>query len=218
MPRLPAEAPFTAKAGPLSGQGWPSYRRVRDCRDMHWQMAENQIPYTGKELRSGWIAQTIGLDGHAIVGFIGPCRVALENMVDQKDVQRGVGIRAALMLHFIAEHFDDRLPQAILRQRLLICLTGEILRDRQPDLPLRRSGDDLFVEDRKLSVSIATASPVSTLIHFALNIDPTDAPVPAIGLDELGIVPEEIAPEIMAAYVAEMESCEAACHKVRGVP
>lgn len=181
-------------------------------------MAQTQIPYTGKELRSRWIDQTFGLDSNAIVAFVGPCDVPLENMVDQADVRRGVGIRAALMLHFIAEHFDDRLEQAVLRQRLLVCLTREILQQRRPDVRLRRDGDDLFVEDRKLSVSIATASPVSTLIHFALNIDPTGAPVPAIGLDELGIVPEEIAPQIMQAYVAEMESCAAARGKVRGVP
>ena len=181
-------------------------------------MAEDQIPYTGRELRSLWIAETFNLRGDAIVAFIGPCDVSLENMVDQADVQRGVGIQAALMLHFIAEHPNDSLPQAILRQRLLVCLTSEILRQRQPDIPLRRHGDDLYVDDRKLSVSIATASPVSTLIHLGLNIDPAGAPVAAIGLDELGIAPAEIAPQIMQAYVAEMESCATAQWKVKGVP
>ena len=186
--------------------------------DMHWHMADNQLAYTGKELRSLWIAQTFDLPGDAIVAFVGPADVPVANMVDQADVQRGVGIQAAAMLHFVAEHFDDTLSQAVLRQRLVVCLASEILRQQQPDLPLRRSGDDLYVDDRKLSVSIATASPVSTLIHLGLNIDPTGAPVAAIGLDELRIAPAEIAPQIMQAYVTEMESCAAARWKVRGVP
>ena len=185
---------------------------------MHWHMAPDQIEYTGKELHSLWIARTFNLSGDVLLGFIGPCNVPVENLVDQEDVRRGVGIRAALMLHFIAEHFDDSLDQAILRQRLLVCVTGELLRQRRPDLPLRRRGDDVLVEDRKLSVSITTASPVSTLIHLGLNIDPTGAPVPAIGLAELGISPEEIAPQIMQGYVAELESCAAARCKVKAVP
>ena len=41
------------------------------------------------------------------------------------------------------------------------------------------AGDDLYVGDRKLSISIAAPSPTSALIHFALNIDPTGAPVRA---------------------------------------
>ncbi len=201
-----------------SGQGWPSYNRMGDYRDMHWHMADEEIAYTGKELHSLWIAQTFNLYGDAIVGFVGQCRVALENMVDQADVQRGVGIKAASMLHFIAEHFDDSLEQAILRQRLLVCLTSEILGQQRPDLKLDRRGDDLFVGDRKLSVSIATASPVSTLIHLGLNIDPAGAPVAAVGLEELGLHATQIAPEVMQAYVTEMESCAAARAKVRGVP
>ncbi len=201
-----------------SGQGWPSHNRMRDYRDMHWHMTDEEIAYTGKELHSLWIAETFDLHGDAIVAFIGPCDVSLENMVDQADVQRGVGIKAASMLHFICEHFDDSLEQAILRQRLLVCLTSEILRQQQPDLKLDRRGDDLFVGDRKLSVSIATASPVSTLIHLGLNIDPTGAPVAAVGLEELGLQATQIAPEVMQAYVTEMESCVAARSKVRGVP
>jgi len=184
---------------------------------MQWHWLAQEIPYTGCELRSCWIADTAGIEGDAIVAFIGPCQVSLEHMVDMEDVRQGVPIKAARMLHFLAEHLDTDLARTVLRQRLLVCRAAEIL-NQTSMRQIRRDGDDLFVEDRKLSVSIATASPASTLIHLGLNIDPSGAPVPAIGLDELGVPAPDVAKQIMAAYVEEMQSVEAAQRKVRGVP
>ncbi len=184
---------------------------------MQWRWLSQEIPYAGRELRSGWIADTAAIEGDALVAFVGPCEVPLENMVDMEDVRRGVPIKAARMLHFLVEHFDTDLARTVLRQRLLVCLTAEILNQASAQ-HVRRDGDDLFVGERKLSVSIATGSPTSTLIHLGLNIDPSGAPVPAIGLDELSISAPEIAKQIMAAYVEEMQSCETARNKVRRVP
>jgi len=184
---------------------------------MQWRWLSQEIPYTGCELRSGWIADTAGIEGEALVAFVGPCEVPLEHMVDMEDVRRGVPIKAARMLHFLAEHFDTDLARTVLRQRLLVCRAAEIL-NQATMCPISRDGDDLFVEDRKLSVSVATGSPTSTLIHLGLNVDPGGAPVPAIGLDELSISAPEIAKQIMAAYVEEMQSCQAARNKVRCVP
>ena len=184
---------------------------------MQWCWLSQEIPYTGRELRSGWIADIAGLEGDAIVAFVGPCEVPLEHMVDMEDVRRGVPIAAAQMLHFLAEHFDTDLARTVLRQRLLVCLAAEIL-NQTTMRQIRRDGDDLFVEDRKLSVSVATGSPTSTLIHLGVNIDPSSAPVPAVGLDELSISAPEIAKQIMAAYIEEMQSCQTAHNKVRRVP
>jgi len=184
---------------------------------MQWRWLPQEIAYTGRELRSGWIAEVAGIEGDAIVAFVGPCEVPLENMVDMEDVRRGVPIKAASMLHFLAEHFDTDLARSVLRQRLLVCRAAEILNQISPQ-QVHRDGDDLFIGERKLSVSIATGSLVSTLIHLGLNIDPSGAPVPAIGLDELGIPPAEAASQIMTAYVEEMQSCETARNKVRRVP
>ena len=184
---------------------------------MQWRWLSQEIPYTGRELRSEWIADTAGIEGDALVAFVGPGEVPLKNMVDMEDVRRGVPIKAARMLHFLVEHFDTDLARTVLRQRLLVCRAAEIL-NQTSMRQIRRNGDDLFVGERKLSVSIATASPVSTLIHLGLNIDPGGAPVPAIGLDELGVPAAEVANQIMAAYVEEMQSCETARNKVRHVP
>jgi len=184
---------------------------------MQWRWLSQEFPYTGRELHSGWIAETTGIEGDALVAFVGPCEVPLEHMVDMEDVRRGVPIQAARMLHFLVEHFDTDLARTVLRQRLLVCLAAEIL-NQTSMRQIRRDGDDLFVEDRKLSVSIATGSPTSTLIHLGLNIDPSGAPVPAIGLDELGVPAADVAKQIMTAYIEEMQSCETARNKVRRVP
>jgi hypothetical protein len=57
-------------------------------------------------------------------------------------------------------------------------------------------------------------SPVSTLIHFGINVDPAGAPVPAIGLAELGIDPAAFAPALLHLLDAEIEGVADAGSKV----
>ena len=178
--------------------------------------AREEIAYTGAQLRSLWIYRTFDLEGDAIAWFAGPCEVSGEHLVDQVDAAANDHIKAARMMHFIIEHFDGDLNHAILRQRLLVCMAGEVLGGEVAGL--RRVGDDLFVGEKKLSVSIATVSPVSNLIHFAVNIDPTGAPVRACGLEELGVDPWRFAERLAAAYVGEAERMAKARCTIRGVP
>lgn len=173
------------------------------------------IFYDGSQLRSGWIRETFGLEGDAIVAFTGGCDVSPEHMLDLEDLQAGDSIRARLMLHFIAEHQGIDLPLAIARQHLLASLVHDLIAQRRNVQGLKRSGDDLYIGRRKLSISIAALSPVSGLIHFALNIDPTDAPVPAIGLREVEVNETRLARDVLQAYDAEIASCEHAATKVR---
>lgn len=175
----------------------------------------DNIFYDGSQLRSGWIAETFGLRGDAIVAFRGGCDVTPEHMLDLEDLEAGQSIRADLMLHFIVEHLGIDLPLATARQRLLAALVGELLSRRHGVIGLSRSGDDLYVGERKLSISVAVKSPVSGLIHFAMNLDPTGAPVPAIGLRELGIDELPFAAQVQQAYSDEIASCERAAAKVR---
>jgi uncharacterized protein len=177
--------------------------------------SDRLLPYTGPELHSGWIEATFGLSGEAAAAWIGPAHVATADLVDNEDRAAGAEIHAALMLHFLAEHPGDALLLTVLRQRLLVAEALELL---VPHVPaLRREGDDLHLGARKLSVSIATLSPRSGLIHFALNVDPTGAPVPAIGLEELGVEPRAFAEALLARYQAETAAALHACGKVREV-
>ncbi len=184
---------------------------------MHTLLSDKPIPYVGTNLRSGWVQETFGLEGETLVAWRGPCHVRTEDLVDLEDVAAGAEIHAAVMLHFLAEHPGDDLLVTVCRQRLLVAEALEILRAQAPGVSLTRQGDDLCSGDRKLSVSIATGSPRSGLIHFGVNVDPTGAPVPAVGLAELGVDPAEFARRLLAAYAEEMAGIEKARHKVREV-
>ena len=83
---------------------------------------------------------------------------------------------------------------------------------------VKRDGDDLFYDERKLSVSIATKSLTSCLIHSALNIIKEGAPISVSDLTEMGIVDvEKFALDIMYRFQMETKSIKMATYKVRGV-
>jgi hypothetical protein len=121
------------------------------------------------------------------------------------------------MLHFVVEHFGLALAEAIWRQRLLAAIIMEEVRRRAPDAPLRREGDDVYAGDGKLTVSIATSSPTSAIVHFGVNVDGTGAPVEVSDLGRLGVDAEELAAAVMSRYVDEVERFVEALGKVRGV-
>lgn len=177
---------------------------------------EDVFTYDGKQLTSHWILKTAGLKGDAIVSFIGPAHVQLSEMVDLEDVLGKKHIYSEKMLHWIIEHFDSNLERMILRQRLFMSLICEILLN-DFGVPLKRRGDDLYLENKKLSVSIATVSPVSGLIHTGVNIESRNTPVPTIGLNDLKIEPIEFAQKILKAYEKEMAGIHWARCKVRSV-
>ena len=121
------------------------------------------------------------------------------------------------MLSFISEQFNVGLVEGVFRQRLLICKIKEALESR--GIFVVRNGDDLFVNGKKLTVSIATKSLTSILIHTGVNIDSTDAPVKACGLtNDLGITDiEKFALDVMKNYSEEIDDIILASTKVRGV-
>lgn len=181
-----------------------------------FKVLRKEAAYTGRELRSGWVERMSGYSGDAAVGFIGPCGVANEDLVDLDDARAGEFIRAASMAHVIVEHPDCGLETAVLRQRLLVCLLCERLEER--GARVRRRGDDVFFDSRKLTVSIAAPGPASALIHLGINVDPDGAPVAAVGLSELGVDPAELLEELLESYRREIESTRYAAGKVRPVP
>lgn len=178
---------------------------------------DDTITYDGTQLRSHWIYRRTGVLGDAIAAFAGPADVPIAHMVDLADVAANAPIFSRSMLHFLVEHFDADLQLMIARQRLLTAIAGDELRLRAPQAPIERRGDDLYSGDRKISVSIATASPVSCLIHFAMNIVSSGTPVPTHGLEDLGIEPQPLADAIVRRYTEELASMDVARCKVRPV-
>ncbi len=175
----------------------------------------NERPYT--KLYGHFALKNFGVAGDAIVAFVGPCDVPTENLVDLADRHAGAKIVAARMLHFVVEHFGLALAEAIWRQRLLAAIILEEVRRQAPQAPLRREGDDVYAGDGKLTVSIATSSPTSAIIHFGVNVDGTGAPVEVSDLGRLGVNAEELAAAVMSRYVDEVERFVEALGKVRGV-
>jgi len=180
---------------------------------------EKPLKYDGRQLSSLFGFRNFGIQGDSIICFRGACRVDLTEMVDLADVRENAPIFSEDMLHFIIEHFDMDLEKTVIRQRFLIAIINETL-ESKTGKTFRRSGDDLYQGSRKLSVSIATASPVSTMIHTGLNVSSLNTPVPTVGLADLGIPPGEIlavGENIARAYAEEMKSIRLARCKVRGV-
>lgn len=158
-----------------------------------------------------------GLLGDSVVAWIGPCDVALDHMVDGEDLVAGAEIRGGSMLHFIVEKFDSSLLAAVGLQRLLASIVRDELAAGGAQ-GLVREGDDIYSSDRrKLSISIATQSPVSSLIHFAVNISNEGTPVKTLSLGDLKVEPKAFAEKIMSKFCAEVDSIVEATHKVRWV-
>ena len=102
---------------------------------------QEQIDYTGEQLRSNWARDRLGVEGDCIVSFAGGCDVKPEFMVDMVDLAEGSRIYSPLMLHFIAEHFERDLEKGVLRQRLLAALACEYVRGAT-GREVTRTGDD----------------------------------------------------------------------------
>lgn len=188
------------------------------------RLIPEQMPYTGPELRPHFLLQKWQLRGSALAAFIGPCEVKTEHLVDWEDRLENDFIRSKLMVHFLGEFFGITLSEGVLFQRLFMAIAGDEIA-RTTGVDISRSGDDLFWIDadgvqRKLSVSIVTASPVSVLLHAGINLDATGAPVEAAGLFDLGMGGHEIHElirRVLGLFEEEVRSVEWACAKVRPV-
>jgi hypothetical protein len=184
---------------------------------IHVKFVEKEIAYTGEQLRSHWAYRSFDLLGDSAVAFVGPCDVRPEFMKDVEDLKAAARIYSEEMLHFIVEHFGCGLDEAVLRQRLLMAIMAENLNRRELKGGLvTRSGSDLYDGKFKLTVSIASVSPVSALIHAGINISSRNTPVPTRGLADYGIEPRAFAEEVLAGYSAEYDGLLRARCKVRG--
>ena len=183
---------------------------------MNTLFIDKKIKYIGSQLAPHWIYKNFKLQGDSIVAFIGEVDVKLDEMVDIEDVINNEPIYSKSMLNFIIERFDINLFSMVALQRLFISIIKEVL--EQYKVNVKRQGDDLFYQNRKLSVSIATKSITSCLIHTGLNIIKEDAPINASDLSEMGIADiKEFANIIMKKYSDEIQSIKQATYKVRGV-
>jgi hypothetical protein len=80
---------------------------------------------------------------------------------------------------------------------------------------VRRVNTDLYDEDAKLSISVATLTPVSSVIHFGINISSANTPVKTKGLEDYGVDPPDLAKKVLERYSQDIEGIYKARCKVR---
>lgn len=180
---------------------------------MNFKYLENKINYDGSQLKPLYSYLNHKVVSDSIVSFVGSCDVTLEHMVDAEDYVESSKIKAKEMLHFIVELFSQNIFTAVTAQRLLVSIVHAELLKR--GLSFVRSGDDLYFENKKLSVSIASVSSVSAMIHLGINITNEDTPVLTCSLKDFGIDPAQFSSEIMRVFSDEWVTILEATKKVK---
>lgn len=183
---------------------------------MKTKWIENEFLYDGSQLRGQFAYLQYGVLGPSIVSWKGACDISQANMADGEDLLQGAKICGSLMLHFIIELFDIKLFAGVSVQRLFTTIVRDVITELRPQLcgRLRRDGDDIYFETKKLSISVAAQSPLSCVIHFAVNISNQGTPVPTCALEDFEIDPKEFALVVMAKFQKEMASVQEATYKV----
>ncbi|WP_048059234.1 DUF366 family protein [Methanococcus vannielii] len=171
--------------------------------------------YTGEEIEPFWAFKMFDIQKDSIIGFNGPMNVKIENMKDLKDIKEEQDIKTPIMssdaLNFIVEHFDNPdLKMIYLRQRILVSIAKDVI-ENYSGLKLKKSGDDLYFNEKKLSVCIACRGVSSGKIHLGINVKSDFVPthVSAIGLNDIGLSNVlEIMEDIAVEYANEMSKIE----------
>ena len=136
---------------------------------------EPGLKYDGSQIKPMWAFQKLGVKGSSIVSWIGPMDIKSDELVDYEDV--GLEIKSDEMIHFVVERFDVQPADMRLcyhRQRILVMIVQDLF--GEIGIKTHRKGDDLYFDDGKLSVSIASCSVSSMKIHFAVNLTTTGTP------------------------------------------
>lgn len=185
---------------------------------MKSQWLEKKLDYDGSQLRPLFNYLEHGLQGASVVGFRGACKVAWTHMIDGEDLRAQSPIEGSDMVHVLVEFFHLNLFSAVAFQRLIADIAASVIYERtEGKVRLRREGDDLYLNDAKLSISIATKSAVSELIHFAVNVSQKGTPVKTCALEDFGVNPELFGRILIARVAHEFSSCLEATEKVRPV-
>ena len=188
---------------------------------------DESIIYDGSQLRSSFGYSQYGILGDSIISWRGACDIHKDRIVDIEDLLNKSEIYSQEMVHFIIEFFDQPLSTAVAYQRLFVTLIKDVifqfLSKASQTVPtkyyekLERRGDDLYFEDKKINISIATISPLSSLIHVGVNVSSEGTPVSTMGLNDFNIDPYEFSKKLMGCFVKEYTSMRKAMCKVKWV-
>ena len=172
------------------------------------EVIEEPVFYDGSQIEPLWGYKNYGALGDCIVVFRGGMDVSEERMKDCEDIRGKNTITGDDDLHLIVERFDSpgNMFISYLLQRLLVISAQAVL--NMYGIETTRSGDDLYIADEKLTVSIATASITSEKMHLGINVTTSGTPkgVAITSLTSFGIEPDESLS--IGSDIAEMFSRE----------
>jgi hypothetical protein len=187
-------------------------------RSLKTRFLPGKTMYNGRPLGGHWAYTEYGLQGDSLVVFEGPCEVKVEALADLEDAKAGAFIYSSHMLHFVLELFGPGLEEAVARQWLMAATAADEINRRLKKPAVERDGNDLWVGKRKLSVSIAAPTGVSVKVHLGMNVIAKGAPVPAIGLADLGIPARHLGLALMERFADDHQRLRKARTKVRLYP
>jgi len=178
-----------------------------------------QLDYDGSQLRHAFAYEKADALGATICYFRGKANVK-KHLVDLEDSLANDFIKSKEMWHFIIEIPNATITEAVVWQRLFISMCVEELEKKCSGLITRKGDDIMVVGGMKLSVSIATLSRFSGLIHVGINIEVgAGCPVAATGLKNLidGTYSSTFGEKMAYAFAEEYKDIKKATYKVIGV-
>lgn len=176
-----------------------------------------KFTYTGDELKPHFNFMRYGLKGSSLSIACGPCEVQNTELVDLQDQKEGEFIKSTEMIHFLGEFYGLGIKEGVFLQCYFISVFKDLLNLEFGENKVKQSGNDLFIDDKKLSVSIVAPSIGSVLMHFGVNINSKGAPVSAVGLSEYKVDSDLIISKFIAIWEKEWKRLSFACTKVRSV-
>ncbi len=191
---------------------------VNSVNAMKLAVVDAPILYDGSQINPLWAYEYLDVRGDSIIVFRGA--MAVSDIKDVEDEKNNKAIEGSDLIHFIVERFDSPagIRQAYYLQRMLIVCIQDVLRNC--GVSSVRNGDDIFVDGKKLTVSIATAGISSEKIHCGINLTVIGTPpeANATGLHELEINPDQwtdIGKSIAERFISEIEDIESDICKTR---
>jgi len=175
------------------------------------------INYDGSQISQLW-AYNMGIKGDSVVCFHGPMYITPNNMKDLEDEINRKIIKGDDLVHIIVEKFDSpgNIKLAYYMQRLLIVSIKDVL--EKYEIKAERDGDDIFIDKKKLTVSIASAGVSSEKIHCGINITNNGTPddIETSSLLDIGIDDwVTFAKEVSCKFIKEIDDIENDITKTR---
>lgn len=172
---------------------------------MRSKFIKEDLNFTGEQFSSLFAYDSFNLLGDSIIAFIGACDVSIKEIADLELAKSGKKtFYCPKMLHFLAEHFEVDMEKAIFRSLLLLNIIKDLINEKLDKYLIKRVGTELFENDSRIAFSLASSSPVSSLIYVGVALVPAEEGK-GKGLEGYGIEPVAFANEVMDRYTKEAE-------------